>query len=278
MARRLQQSDLEHPYLKLLLYGQPGSTKTRTSATAAMDPRTAPCLMLEQAGNPISIRHYEKKPDIVHIDKLDEYNPFYEWLRAGQPADAKIVAQFELNPPYKCLIIDGITEVQRYSFRQVVGTTQAGPGTIPATAEIQHFNKVLAQMITFANLFFGLSMHVIMTSLEREDRDESTGTIMYKPLLWGQSSGEVGGYALAVARLVHRARLDHRTEQEVNQASKLGIIEDAIQGTTVSVALFRPSGKYVAKDQYGSIGPYMADPSIPKLMDNIYGKTTSSQA
>ncbi len=256
MAYRVQPS--KEKFLKVLLYGQPGSTKTRTAATAALDSRMAPVLMLEQGGNPLSIRDYPQLPDIIHVEHLEEYNPFYEWLAAGQPADHYVAKRFELKPPYRTLIIDSITEVQRFSFRLVTGNSKTGPGTIPQSTEIQHFNKVLGQMVTFANLFFSLPMHVILTSLEREDRDEATGTIMYKPLLWGQSGSEVAGYAYLVARLVHRAKL---------QGKELRMVEDAITDDTVSVALFRPSGKYVAKDQYGCMGAYMADPTMTKMLD-----------
>jgi hypothetical protein len=246
--------------LKLLLYGQAGSTKTRTSATAAMDPRTSPALMLEQAGNPISLRDFKTLPDIIHISQLEDYNPFYEWLAAGQPIEHPVVKAFDLHPPYKSLIIDGITEVQRYSFQIVTGSRNVGPGSFPASTEIQHFNKVLGQMVNFARLFFSLPMHVIMTSLEKEDKDETTGLISYKPLLWGQSSGEVCGYAFVVARLVHRAKLEKGV---------LKAMEDSITDETVSVALFRPSGKYVAKDQMGMGVPFMADPTITKMLDLI---------
>lgn len=256
MAYRVEPKKEE--YLKVLLYGQAGSTKTRTAATAALDPRMSPVLMLEQGGNPLSIRSYAQYPTIVHMEKLEEYNPFYEWLSAGQPKDHPVVGHFDLKPPYKTLVIDSITEVQRFSFKMVTGNTKTGPGTIPQSTEIQHFNKVLGQMVTFAHLFFSLPMHVILTSLEREDKDDATGTIMYKPLLWGQSGGEVAGYAYLVARLVHRAKL---------QGKDLRLVEDAISDDTVSVALFRPTGKYVAKDQYGCMGAYMADPTMSKLLD-----------
>lgn len=256
MASRVHEFDMQ--YLKILLYGQAGSTKTRTAGTAALDDRLAPVLMLEQGGNPLSLRKYPKRPDIIHIDKLEEYNPFYAWLSSGQPKDDPVVKLFDLHPPYRTLVIDSITEVQRYSFGTVTGNVRAGPGTIPAQVERQHFNKVLGQMTTFARLFFELPMHVILTSLEREDKDETTGLISYKPLIWGQSAGEVAGYAYLVARLVHRAKL---------QGKDLRLVEDGITDETVSVALFTPTGKYVAKDQYGCMGPYMADPTIPKMLD-----------
>jgi hypothetical protein len=132
--------------------------------------------------------------------------------------------------------------------------------------ERQHFGAVLAQMVNFARLFFGLPMHVIVTSLEKEERDEATGSVTYAPLLWGQSDTEVGGYAYVVARLVHRAALT---------PSILRVVEDPAQvkqgEKLTSVALFQPSGKYVAKDQYGCLGALMTDPSITKMMNLIAG-------
>lgn len=255
MARRIYPE--REKFLKLLLYGQPGSTKTRTAGTAALDPRLAPVLMLEQGGNPLSMVSYPTQPDVIHMEKLEEYNPFYEWLAGGQDPKHEVVTKFDLHPPYKTLVIDSITEVQRFSFGIVTGNSRTLPGTIPQSTEIQHFNKVLAQMVNFARLFYSLPMHVILTSLEREDKDETTGTITYKPLLWGQSASEVSGYAYLVARLVHRAKLEGKT---------LRMMEDAINDQTVSVALFTPSVKYVAKDQYGCMGPFMADPTIPKML------------
>jgi hypothetical protein len=220
----------------------------------------SPVLHIDAGGNPISIRDYKSIPDIIQVDKLDDFNLIYEWLAAGQPASTK-VKEMGLTPGYKTLIIDHITDIQRMSFRQVVGTTNVGPGSIPATAEIQHFNKVLGQMVNFARLFFALDMHVLMTALERSDKDELTGAFMQKPLLWGQSSSEVSGYAYVVARLVHRTRLSGKI--------KMAIGEDVINDQASIVALFRPSGKYIAKDQYLMLGDYMADPTMTKIYELV---------
>lgn len=267
MARKVRRVDLQSPYVKVLFYGQPGSGKTRTVGTASLDERTSPCLMIDVSGNPVSIRDYEPLPDIISISKLSEFNPIYEWLATGQPEDNQLVSDFELSPPYKSLVVDGITEVQRMSFRTVIGTTAVGPGSIPASAEIQHFNKVLGQMVTFANLFFSLPMHVFMTSLERENQDQMTGAITYKPLLWGQSSGEVPAYAFTVGRLIHRAKLDGRMKRAIE------ITEDPVGEDISTVAFFMPSGKFMAKDQTGTLGQFMVDPTVTKMLDLIMAGT-----
>jgi hypothetical protein len=273
--KRLSNTDLESPWLRLLLYGIPGSTKTRTAATAALDERTSPALALVAAGNPVSLLDYAEMPDLIEMEKLIDYNDPYNWLLAGQPKEHPFCKNFNLRPPYKSVILDSITETQRMSFAVVTGNSNLGPGSIPTQVERQHFGKVLAQMVRLASMYYQLPLHVIMTSLERTEKDEMTGAVTVGPLLWGQSSVEVAGYAHIVGRLVHRARLDNKTQKEVGEANRLGIVEDAITDDTVSVALFRPSGKYAAKWQAGKGVPYMMNPTIAKILDCIEsGRTT----
>lgn len=258
MKRVNPNTDLK--YLRLLLYGEPGSTKTRTAATAALDPRTSPTLILDISGNPVSIRDYSPQPDVLQIDRLTDLNPVYNWLWTGQPARDPMVTEYGLTPGYKTVIIDGMTDTQRVSMANVSGAEEYGPGTLPPDTDYRHIGRVLGQMVAISKKFYALPMHVIMTSLEHTDKDESTGTITYKPLLWGQASTEVAGYAFIVARLVHRTKI----------AEKLGISDDAIGKEVTSVALFKPSGKYVAKWQYGKGPSGMSDPTIGKIMNAAF--------
>ena len=46
-------------------------------------------------------------------------------------------------------------------------------------------------------------------------------------------------------------------------------MDEVTDAEIVSVALFKPTGKYVAKDQYFRLGDYMVNPSIPKMLDLI---------
>ena len=251
----------DNPYLRVLFYGDPGSTKTRTSSTAVFDDRTYPTLMLGAANNPLAIRDYKKLPDIIKLETVKDLNDPYDWLQRGQPKDDPLVKAMDLHPPYKCVIIDGITEIQRFSFNAQTGAVKLGPGDFPEKATYNHFGMVLGQMIQMARYYLDLPMHVILTSLEKQDKDEVTGLIKYAPLLWGQSDKEVGGYAYVVGRLMHLSMMADRSQ-------KLMELADA---TTTSVALFKPSAKYVAKDQYGVLGDFMVNPSIPKILELVFG-------
>lgn len=248
------------PYLRMLFYGKPGSTKTRTAATAALDERTAPVLLLNAAGNPIAIRDYDPAPDVINIEDIKDVNAPYDWIRSGQSEKHVFCKEFELTPPYKTLIVDQLTDVQRMSFALVTGNKDLAPGTHPKPSTQRQFGSVLGQMVNFAKLYYSLPIHVIMTCLEKTVKNEATGAISYAPLLWGQSDTEVPGYAYVVARLMHRSILANRA---------LKIMED-VDENTVSVAFFTPGGTFYAKDQYGALGDWMAAPSLTKMVDLIF--------
>lgn len=258
MARRLDIG--MEPYLRMLFYGKPGSTKTRTAATAALDERTGPVLLLNAAGNPIAIRDYDPAPDVINIEELKDVNAPYDWIRNGQLKTHKFCKDFDLSPPYKTLIVDQLTDVQRLSFAQVTGNKNLSPGDHPAGTTMRQFGSVLGQMVNFAKLYYSLPIHVIMTCLEKTIKNDATGAVSYAPLLWGQSDTEVPGYAYVVARLMHRSVLPNRA---------LKIIED-VDENTVSVAFFTPGGTFYAKDQYGALGDWMAAPSLTKMVDLIF--------
>jgi hypothetical protein len=265
MARRIDPRST--PYLRALFYGIPGSTKTRTVGTACLDKRSAPVLWLDAAGNPISIREYDPGPDIIKIEELKDLNDPYVWIKAGQPKDHPFCKQFQLEPPYRTLVVDQITDVQRISYELVTNNKEGGPGDIPKPHQIQHFLGIMGQMVKFAKLYYDLPLHVIMTAQEKSEKDDITGVVRNAPLLWGQSDVEVPGYAYLVARLVHRA---------VVSPAIMKVVEDSAGGEAekiASVAFFLPSGKYVAKDQYGALGPYMANPTISKMLDLIWPET-----
>ena len=51
--------------IRMILYGMPGATKTRTAATATFDERSAPVLMLNASAKHISIRDNLTYPKII---------------------------------------------------------------------------------------------------------------------------------------------------------------------------------------------------------------------
>lgn len=260
MARRVNIAQFQ--YLRALVYGLPGNYKTRTVATAALDDRTWPTLMLECRGNPISIRDYDRHPDIVRVAELEDLNDPYDWIKRGQPKDDPLAKKFELGQdgPYKCIIVDQITEAQRMFFDRVMGTARLGPGSIPGKREWDHYNKVLYGMIQFSKLYYDLPIHVIMVAQEREGDVDSGRPI--GPLLEGQGQTEVSSYAELIIRMIARGSLEPKLKRVVPE-------------DTQSMAFFSPGeGNFYAKDQVsgGRLGKYMINPTMTKILDLVYGE------
>lgn len=253
MAKRY---DTTEDKLRLMLYGQPGSTKTRTAATAASVGKT---LMLEAFGNPISIRDYKEKPDIITLEKMEDFNAPYEFLTEGQDPKHPFAIEHKLTPPYDFLVIDGLTEVQRFVTRKVSGADRVDPGTLTPALTRQGFGQLLGTMLNWAVHFFALDMHVIITSLEATQQNDA-GLVHKHPLLWGQSGNEIAGYAYMVARLTNDLVAEKLLLQEK---------ADPVTNETSSVAFFKETPQYYAKDQYGIGVTHMTNPTVGKILDLI---------
>lgn len=246
--------------LRILAYGMAGSGKTTFAASAANDVRTSPCLHIDVGGNALALRRFpaNQRPTVLSLSDMSDLNALYDWLKKGQPAQHAFTAATGLRPGFKSLVFDGVTGLQRESFAKVTGGDKKGPGDIPEKLERPHYNAVLGHMTRFASLFYSLPLHVIITALEREQQDGTTGTITYGPMLLGQAASEVAGYAFIVMRLMHRIRLN---------SAQLKAADDAIEGQAISVGMLAPSGKYVAKDQHGVGVPYLANPTVTTILD-----------
>lgn len=246
--------------VKLLLYGAPGSTKTRTAASASLDERFGKVLMLEAFGNPISIRDYKIKPDIITIETMSDFNDPYEWLLNGQDPNAQFAKDYGLVPPYSTLIIDGLTEIQRFVIRKVSGADFVAPGEITSALGRQGFGQLLGTMLNWAVHFVQLDLNIIMTSLEMTQAHPDTGLMHRHPLIWGQTGNEIAGYMFMVVRL---------TNELVGERLLMSEIKDPIRDDTTSVAFFRETPQYYAKDQYGISVSHLTNPTMGKILDLI---------
>lgn len=262
-------------HLRLLIYGKPGKGKTYFAGTAAKDERTAPVLWIDAGGNPISLTHLGLKADdtrltLLAIDKLSDLADVYNWLRGvnGAPAqDPKHIYALEnnLKPPYRTIVFDGITHMQRLSFDAIMQSEDLAPGLMPPKPAWQHYRSVLGQMIGIASKFYTLRMHVVVTALEHPEPrylvpgDASTAYTYYEPLLAGQSVDEFPGWSLNVGRMALAASYDEQTIAANNARDAYSMLQ------------FKATRYVDAKDQH-NFGPYHADPTITKLLNIMDAK------
>jgi hypothetical protein len=257
MAKKV---DAESVPFKSVIYGQPGSGKTTLAASAVNDERFGNVLMLDAFGNPMVLRKWAKKPDIITLAEMADFNDPYEFLTEGQESSHPFCKKFNLRPPYKTLVVDGTTEVQRFITRIITGSGTLGPGDIVGALGRQGFGQLLGTMLNWAVKFISLDMNVILTCLEATKTDANTNIIHKEPLIWGQSGNEISGYVYLVTRLVRRLAAPK---------SFLEADVDPLKSDSINIALFEETTSYYCKDQYGLGVDHLCNPTLGRILDLI---------
>lgn len=241
----------EVPFLKAMFYGDPGVGKTTLIGTACDDERLAPVLYMNVKGNPQVLRHNENRPDVITIHKIEDFNSPYEWLSEGQKPDATFCKENNLHPPYKTIVVDCLTEVQRHVVRKVSGGERIKPGTLMPLLGRQGFGQLLGTMLNWGNYYLELPYNIILVTHESHKEDGSI-----TPLLWGQSGNELASVTLLVGRLITAMAMPANLKKEVG-TDAFNVLQ-----TVATHNIF-------AKDQYGLGKKYIADPTMTKVMDLI---------
>lgn len=262
------------PYLRMLIYGDSGSGKTRLMGTSTECEHTSPLLVLNARGQPISLRHVYPHPCILTIESMKDFNNIYQWLSLDQKRDVGVAKQPEIKyciqylddlgaEKFKTLGLDSITHVQRISMDDIAGKADR-IGDTPRSTQIQHWGMVLSQLTRVADEFYKLPLNVIITALARHDHVETLGTTMYYPFLWGQSSLEVPSHAELVARLLPIASMQTRKVAQLEKAFE-NVFQDE---DPFNVLLTRGGRNFVAKWQGPENPPsVVVAPTIQKVVD-----------
>lgn len=268
------------PYLRMLVYGDSGSGKTTFLGTAMQCKETFPLLVLNARGQPISLRYLKHRPLVLEIETIKDFNVVYTWLHGGQNMDQlkkldaglhEVIERYFLAmsdatvlvSKFKSLAVDSITHVQRLAMEQIVGGTMpANPATVPTQTQIQHWGRTLALMTNFADKFFQLPLHVIMTALTRRENIPAMGLTLFCPFLWGQSNLEIPSHAEIVGRLMCTGTIPVKQQKGVSTAAT-----QAGQELPFNIMYLKGGRDYMAKFQGPQNPPSMiANPTISRFI------------
>jgi len=236
-------------YLNVLFHGNGGMGKTSAVASACLDERTAPVLVLDfEGGAPI---RFAKMPSdaytIRSITRIREISELYEYLHKGEH-------------PYKSVVLDSLTEIQKLGLAEFIygegGYNRSFADSVIAIkgTELQHWGKSASQMGMLVRYFRDLPMHVFFTTLTQQDKDELTGKITLNIALPGKQCTEIAGIPDIIGYI--DAYKDPQTKQE---------------GRAV---YFQPNGRVIAKDRTDALGAGMAfekgSSLITAMLDKIW--------
>lgn len=272
----MKQANLDAaPLLRMLIYGDSGSGKTTFIGSAMKCPSTSPLLVLNARGQPISLRYLDPRPLVLEIEAIKDFNAVYSWLFKDQNMDylKKLDANlFGMVTKYfkdvgskrfKSVAVDSITHVQRLAMDQIVGGTMPdNPADVPTQTQIQHWGRTLALMTNFADRYFKLPLHVIMTALTRRDNIPALGYMLFCPFLWGQSNMEIPSHAEIVGRLMATGTVPIKEQRMVESAAS-----GAGKTSPFNIMYLRGGRDFVAKWQGIQNPPsMMANPTVSRFV------------
>ena len=250
---KVEALDERTPYANILVYGETGTGKTVFASTA---PR--PILWLESEGGTSSIGD-KAGIDIARVAGLDTYREALVYLEKN---DAK----------YKTVVIDSFTETLAAVLKEIMRAVKTLDPTRDEFAPyFEEWQRLTGVMREIARAFRDLPMHVVITALEREDKDDLTGRSKVRPRMTPALADELPGFMDAVVYL-------YAATEQKGEVDEGGVAESEEGLTVVRNGLIKPTGKYVAKARIPEGDPtpdFIADPTFNKVAE-LLGIPTQS--
>ena len=238
--------------IRLIIFGPGGVGKTTLAYSFNDDPRTAPVLGIDFAGNPERIVAGLNAPIILRLEKPDDLDLVVDFFRAGQPLKHELrkVADIASDLVFKTVVFDTFSEWQRGVIDRITGNEHIKQISNAISPEaIAHGGKIFSVSMKAARDFLlALDVNVILVMQEQEKTPLTGEPIQLQPFLYGQARKQISTHATLQGRLER--------------------ISGEKGGTDVQVWWDEPSFKSHVKNQTGApLGRRMVNPTATKIID-----------
>jgi phage nucleotide-binding protein len=230
---------------RFLIYGEPGTRKTRLAASAPKP------LIIDVNDQGFDSVRKDFDPRYFLLDRWDDLNDIYWYLQAG-------------NHDFETVVIDHVTNLQNICMNFVLGDEASRDASRdPDMPSRQAWGKVgqlmKTQIINFRNLPMNVVFLAHVRSNEIEAEDDETYiklTPEVSPQIQKVLTGAVGTIGLMTKKEVwvkNKAKGTKRREVRTR-------------------LMFGDSERYVSKDRNGVFGEYIDAPDLTNMLDIIYEK------
>lgn len=202
------------PWLKGLIYADYGTGKTFLCATSSEVPEMNDVIMMNAESGDMSMQGFDV--DDIPLNTYRQVNQIYNFLKLhcelrdskAPDAEQKLIAlqarfmgitEDEVKEMgvrrYKTVIIDSLTEVQKYCMYQLLGI-QIGKQALdiePDNPQFAEWGKSLEMISLLVRSFRDLPMHVLFVCSEQTEQDDRKRHFK-SPNLPGKLAGAVQGF------------------------------------------------------------------------------------
>jgi hypothetical protein len=278
-------------YLKMLIYGDFGVGKT-TLVTGAQDIAEMADVLIIDAESGTMVIDNRDDIDVVTISTYQQFARVYDYLRIHckyrDEGDLEKLAAMEiklkgLDPEkaqspeeetdilgaieairakpkrYRTVIIDSLTEVQKYAMYQLLGVDISGNIVLdvpPDNPQFKEWGQSAEMIRLLVRCFRNLPMHSLFVCSRTEDQDDRK-RMFYVPAMPGKLSNEIQGFMDVVGFYTMSLGTDNQTQ--------------------IRRLYLTPSQQWKAKHRFKNFtGAYIDNPSMLDLLKLHSGKWTST--
>jgi hypothetical protein len=228
------------PLINMLVFGEPGTGKTRLAGSAAVVDELSPVLFIDVEGGTLSLREVYPEVEVIRVKNFEQLGSVFEDLR-------------KMKHGYKTVVLDSLTEIQKFGMYHIMkGVTVKDPDRDPDLPGIGEWGKNTEQMRKLVRAFRDLPMNTIFTALAATDVDKK-GNKTIRPSLSGKLAAEVVGF-LDIVVYYYLKEVD-----DIQQRLLLTTRTDEV----------------IAKDRTDRLPPVVQDPSMDLIHQIIFGTETT---
>jgi phage nucleotide-binding protein len=232
LMARIAPASKANPYLKVLIYGNPGVRKTTFMATAP-----SPLIVDVERGT-TSLRNFPETRDtqVLEFRSITQVETLIQKMSEGGNALDK----------FQTLGVDSFSEMQKKDLDNIIRTAASSDASrnkfLPTGPD---YNINTEHMRQVADSLRNLDKHIIVTCHVKEEKDDATGRILVRPNLTPKLAGTLNG----IFDVVGYMSLDFKGDI-----------------TTWSLQV-HPTATVTAKTRIGNLPPVLVDPKFSDLLD-----------